>query len=97
MPSAEAVGTWLQGQIGAADLAALRAMDPQDLTEAAASAGFIPWGTVDGAWESGEPAAEAALRRIGALRDEPAKQAPAVKRRRSGDLPRAGLPGTAVN
>jgi monoamine oxidase len=29
------------------------------------------WGTVDGAWESGERAAEAALRRIGALRDEP--------------------------
>ena len=25
------------------------------------------WGTVDGAWESGERAAEAALRRIGAL------------------------------
>src|SRR5712675_2114507 len=31
------------------------------------------WGTVDGAWESGERAAEAALRRIGALREpEPA-------------------------
>ena len=31
------------------------------------------WGTIDGAWESGERAAEAALRRIGALRDtEPA-------------------------
>jgi monoamine oxidase len=55
------------------------------------------WGTVDGAWESGERAAEAALRRIGALRNEPAKQAPPVKRRKSGDLPRAGLPGTAVN
>ena len=26
------------------------------------------WGTVDGAWESGERAAEAALRRIGARR-----------------------------
>ncbi len=38
------------------------------------------WGTVDGAWESGERAAEAALRRIGALRDEPA--APAQKQRR---------------
>jgi monoamine oxidase len=39
------------------------------------------WGTVDGAWESGERAAEAALRRIGALRDpEPAKSAP-VRRR----------------
>ena len=27
------------------------------------------WGTVDGAWESGERAADAALRRIGAIRD----------------------------
>jgi monoamine oxidase len=41
------------------------------------------WGTVDGAWESGERAAEAALRRIGALRDEPtAAPAPVAKRRR---------------
>jgi monoamine oxidase len=55
------------------------------------------WGTVDGAWESGERAAEAALRRIGALRDEPAKQAPAVKRRQPGGPPRAGLPGASVN
>jgi hypothetical protein len=38
------------------------------------------WGTVDGAWESGERAAEAALRRIGALRDE--SVAPAKKQRR---------------
>jgi monoamine oxidase len=38
------------------------------------------WGTVDGAWESGERAAEAALRRIGALKAEPA--APAQKPRR---------------
>jgi monoamine oxidase len=39
------------------------------------------WGTVDGAWESGERAADAALRKIGALRDaEPA--APATKQRR---------------
>jgi hypothetical protein len=31
------------------------------------------WGTVDGAWESGDRAAEAALRRIGAIKDaEPA-------------------------
>lgn len=30
------------------------------------------WGTVDGAWESGERAAEAALRKIGALKDESA-------------------------
>jgi monoamine oxidase len=38
------------------------------------------WGTVDGAWESGERAAEAALRRIGTLKDKPA--APARKQRR---------------
>ena len=41
------------------------------------------WGTIDGAWESGERAAEAALRRIGALRDpEPARR-PAKSRRRA--------------
>jgi monoamine oxidase len=39
------------------------------------------WGTVDGAWESGQRAAEAALRKIGALRDE-AAAAPAAKPRR---------------
>jgi monoamine oxidase len=55
------------------------------------------WGTVDGAWESGERAAEAALRRIGGLREEPVKQGPAVKRRQQGGLPRAGLPGTSVS
>jgi monoamine oxidase len=44
------------------------------------------WGTVDGAWESGERAAEAALRRIGALKDEPVTPAPArmPKQRRRG-------------
>jgi monoamine oxidase len=41
------------------------------------------WGTVDGAWESGERAAEAALRRIGALKDTGPVEAPArVPRRR---------------
>ncbi len=44
------------------------------------------WGTVDGAWESGERAAEAALRKIGALKDTgPAAQpAPVAKRRHRG-------------
>ena len=43
------------------------------------------WGTVDGAWESGERAADAALRRIGAIRDsEPLAGAPARASRRSG-------------
>jgi len=50
------------------------------------------WGTVDGAWESGERAAEAALRRIGALRDEPA--APVKKqRRRTAPAKSRGAPG----
>jgi monoamine oxidase len=41
------------------------------------------WGTVDGAWDSGERAAEAALRRIGALKDtEPAAAPPPAARRR---------------
>ena len=42
------------------------------------------WGTVDGAWESGERAADAALRKIGALRNtEPvAAPAPSAKHRR---------------
>jgi len=42
------------------------------------------WGTVDGAWESGERAADAALRKIGALRDEPADvPTQSTKRRRA--------------
>lgn len=44
------------------------------------------WGTVDGAWESGERAAEAALRRIGALKDaepEATARAPNPQRRRA--------------
>lgn len=46
------------------------------------------WGTVDGAWESGERAAEAALRKIGALKEpEPAQapsRRPAKSHRRTG-------------
>jgi monoamine oxidase len=39
------------------------------------------WGTVDGAWESGERAADAALRRIGAIKDnEPLAGAPVARR-----------------
>jgi uncharacterized protein with NAD-binding domain and iron-sulfur cluster len=44
------------------------------------------WGTVDGAWESGERAAEAALRKIGALTDPNAapERGPAQRRRNRG-------------
>jgi para-nitrobenzyl esterase len=48
LPPAEAVGTWLQGQLGKTSLAELRAMDAQALTEASVTAGYLPWGTVDG-------------------------------------------------
>jgi monoamine oxidase len=42
------------------------------------------WGTVDGAWESGERAAEAALRKIGAIKDaEPERPVRSNKRKRS--------------
>ena len=41
------------------------------------------WGTIDGAWESGERAAESALRRIGALRDAEPAERPAKSRRRA--------------
>lgn len=41
------------------------------------------WGTVDGAWESGERAAEAALRKIGAIKDaEPERPVRASKKRK---------------
>ena len=42
------------------------------------------WGTVDGAWESGERAAEAALRRIGALGEPATAPSRAPKQRRRG-------------
>ena len=54
------------------------------------------WGTIDGAWESGERAAEAALRRIGALRDsEPV--APPPKPRRRAPQPKAAIPSSQFN
>jgi monoamine oxidase len=50
------------------------------------------WGTVDGAWESGERAAEAALRKIGAIRDpEPAQPLRAPKKQKR------AAPGAPVN
>jgi monoamine oxidase len=57
------------------------------------------WGTVDGAWESGERAAEAALRKIGALKDtEPAAlSAPGEKRRRRESPPRRATSGARIN
>jgi para-nitrobenzyl esterase len=47
-PSAEDVGTWLAGQLGAGDVPALRAMSAEALVNGAARAGYFPFLTVDG-------------------------------------------------
>jgi len=49
LPSGETMGEQVAAALKAPDLAALRAMDAQKLTEGAAAAGFQPWGLVDGA------------------------------------------------
>lgn len=48
VPSAEEAGTTLAAKLGAPDLAALRDMDAQALTDAAHAAGWGPWGALDG-------------------------------------------------
>ena len=45
---AETVGMYVQTQLGRANLAELRTMDAQELTVAAAAAGYAPFGTIDG-------------------------------------------------
>lgn len=47
-PPAEGIGFWLQTQLGESNLAGLRAMDAQTLTERAIQTGYMPWGTIDG-------------------------------------------------
>jgi para-nitrobenzyl esterase len=47
-PPAEAVGVWLQTQLGLSNLADLRAMDAQALTTTSLQKGYMPWGTIDG-------------------------------------------------
>lgn len=47
-PSAEAAGQMLATGLQAPDLAALRGMNAQAITDAAAKLGYGPWGTVDG-------------------------------------------------
>src|SRR6185369_8432353 len=46
--SGEAIGVWLQGKSGAGDLAGLRSMDAQKLTDVAAANGFFPFFVIDG-------------------------------------------------
>jgi monoamine oxidase len=54
------------------------------------------WGTVDGAWESGERAADAALQKIGALKDSATATAPArsPKQRRRTTPARGAIPAS---
>jgi para-nitrobenzyl esterase len=46
--AAEALGVWLAEKVGATDLAGLRSMDANALTTAAVTAGYGPFGTIDG-------------------------------------------------
>ncbi|MET0308709.1 MAG: carboxylesterase family protein [Sphingomonas sp.] len=46
--SAEGIGATLATKLGAPDIAALRAMDARELVNAAAMAGYAPYGTIDG-------------------------------------------------
>jgi para-nitrobenzyl esterase len=48
LPAAETAGEKLAGKLGAHDLATLRAIDGAKVTNAAAAAGFGPFGVVDG-------------------------------------------------
>jgi para-nitrobenzyl esterase len=48
LPSAESAGMDLQKKLGAANIAALRAIDPMVLTPKAVAAGFQPFGNLDG-------------------------------------------------
>jgi monoamine oxidase len=55
------------------------------------------WGTVDGAWESGERAADAALQKIGALRDQSTATAPAPRSRRRASPTRTAIPASPID
>jgi para-nitrobenzyl esterase len=46
--SAEAIGERIARTVAAGDMASMRTMDAQALTDAAASAGYVPAGTIDG-------------------------------------------------
>jgi para-nitrobenzyl esterase len=46
--AAEGVGVWLQGKLGAGDLAGMRSLDAEQMTIAAAGSGYFPFITVDG-------------------------------------------------
>src|SRR6185436_6398025 len=45
--SGEAIGLWLAGKLGVGDLAGLRSLDPQQITDVAAANGFFPFFVID--------------------------------------------------
>ncbi|WP_417320162.1 carboxylesterase/lipase family protein [Emcibacter sp.] len=47
-PSAEDVGVWLTGELGARSVADLRARDAKEITNESSVAGFWPFGAIDG-------------------------------------------------
>lgn len=47
-PSAEEVGVWLAGRLGAGDLAALRSMSAEQIISGSVGTGYFPFPTVDG-------------------------------------------------
>ncbi|WP_245804675.1 carboxylesterase/lipase family protein [Erythrobacter tepidarius] len=47
-PASEAIGTWLQGQLGVRGISEMRAMSARDLTDRSLAAGYPTWVTVDG-------------------------------------------------
>jgi para-nitrobenzyl esterase len=46
--SGEAIGMWLSGKLGAGELAGMRSMDAQKITDIAATNGFFPFFVIDG-------------------------------------------------
>jgi len=47
-PSAEEIGAWFAGRIGAGDLATLRSMSAEAIVSASAGTGYFPFPTIDG-------------------------------------------------
>ena len=47
-PSAEQAGLWLMQQLKQPELAGMRAMDAEQITSAAVTVGYAPWGAIDG-------------------------------------------------
>lgn len=47
-PSAEAIGVYVAGKLGAEHISDLRRMDAATITRDSLQAGYVPWGTVDG-------------------------------------------------